>query len=547
MPTAGLSDTQKADLYKIWATHSKEALSDSTSGDDNAMTLDDRSSQFTATLTSFFIHVLNIVNNPPRLGSPSDGAGTGAGRANGQVLEQAKQTSLFDTFKPFFPSLQIADRNNSNSNSAVTVSAPSSSDNSAPLTPRLSQGRHLVTIDHTSFLSELEAYERNQNSNGQGPNNAFGAFLYHKPNYGLCITNCAIALTLITLQRRARAAMTHNHQSSGHHHHQHHHHHLMDQTRNNAMMVPPQSILINLRFQNVYPLIEIQDVKTSNAYKLITLRGRIIKVHPKRLRLLNADVLCIKCGEQFEHMFQGGRYELPKRCVGGLGDNGKKCQGQKFELLRRTAKYIDCQILKLQEDDNATSAAGRTPRHIEVEVTHDLVNVCHAGDCVRVVGVINAVNSAVASGRGGKRAAETSTYHLFMKANSIVNTTAELHDRKKKPGVQHNDDGGGSNRGLAFTDDQLEKITKVAHADHMFGTLPIRMAFPFDLLVRSLCPSIIGHDMVKAGILLGLLGGTPPSSSGLEDVRSGVSIRSNIHCLIVGDPGKDFFWRLMIH
>ncbi len=62
------------------------------------------------------------------------------------------------------------------------------------------------------------------------------------------------------------------------------------------------------------------------------------------------------------------------------------------------------------------------------------------------------------------------------------------------------------------------------------------MAFPFDLLVRSLCPSIIGHDCVKAGILLGLLGGTP-SSSGLEDVKSGLTIRSNIHCLIVGDPG----------
>jgi len=71
----------------------------------------------------------------------------------------------------------------------------------------------------------------------------------------------------------------------------------------------------------------------------------------------------------------------------------------------------------------------------------------------------------------------------------------------------------------------------------MFGPMSVRMAFPFDLLVRSLCPSIIGHDMVKAGILLGLLGGTPPSSSGLEEVRSGVSIRSNIHCLVVGDPG----------
>lgn len=76
--------------------------------------------------------------------------------------------------------------------------------------------------------------------------------------------------------------------------------------------------------------------------------------------------------------------------------------------------------------------------------------------------------------------------------------------------------------------------------DHLCGSLTIRMAFPFDLLVRSLCPSIIGHNSVKAGILLGLLGGTPPSSNGLEDVKSGVSIRSSIHILIVGDPGGYF-------
>ena len=76
----------------------------------------------------------------------------------------------------------------------------------------------------------------------------------------------------------------------------------------------------------------------------------------------------------------------------------------------------------------------------------------------------------------------------------------------------------------------------MAHADHMCGPLSMRMAFPFDLLVRSLCPSIIGHDTVKAVVLLGLLGGTPPSSAGLVDMRSGVMIRSNIHCLIVGIP-----------
>ena len=48
----------------------------------------------------------------------------------------------------------------------------------------------------------------------------------------------------------------------------------------------------------------------------------------------------------------------------------------------------------------------------------------------------------------------------------------------------------------------------------------------FKLLVDSLCPQIIGHGIVKAGLLLGLFRGTenPPA-------------RSNPHILLVGDPG----------
>lgn len=49
----------------------------------------------------------------------------------------------------------------------------------------------------------------------------------------------------------------------------------------------------------------------------------------------------------------------------------------------------------------------------------------------------------------------------------------------------------------------------------------------FPLLVHSLCPSIYGHEMIKAGLLLSLFGGNAERSK----------IRDNIHVLIVGDPG----------
>ena len=54
----------------------------------------------------------------------------------------------------------------------------------------------------------------------------------------------------------------------------------------------------------------------------------------------------------------------------------------------------------------------------------------------------------------------------------------------------------------------------------------------FKLLVNSLCPQIYGHEMVKAGLLLVLLGGRKREAN-----LSGVTTRSNPHVLIVGDPG----------
>ncbi|XP_076165854.1 DNA helicase MCM8-like isoform X2 [Ptiloglossa arizonensis] len=49
----------------------------------------------------------------------------------------------------------------------------------------------------------------------------------------------------------------------------------------------------------------------------------------------------------------------------------------------------------------------------------------------------------------------------------------------------------------------------------------------FPLLVHSICPSIYGHEMIKAGLILSLFGG---NAEHLE-------LRDNIHTLIVGDPG----------
>lgn len=322
--------------------------------------------------------------------------------------------------------------------------------------------------------------------------------------------------------------------------------------------------------------VRMAHIRTSTVGYLISLRGTVTKARPKRLRVLDAGFTCSKCGLHQISKFVDGKYTPPSRCV------DIKCRSVKFVLNRRVANFCDVQELKVQEvreelweedgdEDTGRSGmddregvgghggggdrdAGRAPRHMEVEVTHDLVDTCHAGDSIVVCGIVRAVNSALAGGRvAGKRAAETSTYKLYVVGHSIVNMTAEDgahgssstsqsgnhemlewegdHGRNKRP--RSSTTSSDKNN---YTDQQLEQIVNLAHADHRMYSIPTRMAFSFDLLVRSLCPSIIGNDLVKAGIVLCLLGGTPPEVSGL-DAQSGITIRSNSHMLMVGDPG----------
>lgn len=49
----------------------------------------------------------------------------------------------------------------------------------------------------------------------------------------------------------------------------------------------------------------------------------------------------------------------------------------------------------------------------------------------------------------------------------------------------------------------------------------------FRLIVQSLCPQIYGHEVVKAGLTLGLFGGC----------QRYLHCRADPHILVVGDPG----------
>eukprot|EP00522_Entomoneis_paludosa_P001942 CAMPEP_0172471836 /NCGR_PEP_ID=MMETSP1065-20121228/68020_1 /TAXON_ID=265537 /ORGANISM="Amphiprora paludosa, Strain CCMP125" /LENGTH=954 /DNA_ID=CAMNT_0013229951 /DNA_START=9 /DNA_END=2873 /DNA_ORIENTATION=- len=365
-------------------------------------------------------------------------------------------------------------------------------------------GRKIFSVSHEEFTREMDEFERRgEASTETNQRKTFGAFLHHHPERSFACIGCALALASVTV------ALTQSPQTQNDQYVEHAQMPLRDQIHKFV-----DSTQYVVRFLHVGPTVNMMNVKTSFVGKLISIKGHIVKARAKRLRLATAEFNCHKCGASITHAFEDGRYSMPTAC------QMENCSSRTFSFNRSSARYINMQELRLQESqEESTSQAGRAPRQLVVEVGADLVETCRPGDMVKVAGIISAVNTALAAGKRGKKASETSTYELYLIGHSI-STLSESNSQKK-----------GGSRQTMYTNEQLQNITQLCHADHQYFGFAERRAFPFDLLVRSLCPSIIGHDCVKAGLLLCLLGGSPHEDNGTS------TIRSNSHMLVVGDPG----------
>lgn len=189
-----------------------------------------------------------------------------------------------------------------------------------------------------------------------------------------------------------------------------------------------------------------------------------------------------------------------------------------MQLVHNRCTFADKQVIKLQETPDSIPD-GQTPHSVSLCGYDELVDVCRAGDRVEVTGIFRC-NPVRINPR------QRSTKALF---KTFVDVVHIQKIDKKKLGIDASTVEQELSEQIAGEVDQVRKITE-EEEDKIKATA----ARPdvYELLSRSLAPSIYEMEDVKKGILLQLFGGTNKTFEKGGNPR----YRGDINVLLCGDP-----------
>lgn len=224
--------------------------------------------------------------------------------------------------------------------------------------------------------------------------------------------------------------------------------------------------------------------------------------------------------------------------------------------------------------------SGRMARTIDCELIGDSVDKVVPGDVVIVCGIVKFQTSledkSLSGGSGTSKNKAAQMFNIYIEANSIRKISVSIEDssnntKRDEESTKFDNTGLSSKHFNGLKDDGSNVIednkdfTVFSYKDLYCIQEIFRISDIFKALVQSLVPSIYGHELVKAGLLLALMGGrhrsvfddnrsrrmntgksylnlnnTTKKENGENQNRFNKvdsTIRAEPHVLIVGDPG----------
>lgn len=174
----------------------------------------------------------------------------------------------------------------------------------------------------------------------------------------------------------------------------------------------------------------------------------------------------------------------------------QNCQSKgPFTINSEETVFRNYQKLTLQEAPG-TVPAGRLPRHREVILTWDLIDVAKPGEEVEITGIYRNSYDAQLNNKNG-----FPVFATILEANHIVKSHDQLAGFR--------------------LDEEDEREIRALSRDRQI----------IDKIVDSVAPSIYGHKDIKTAVALSLFGGVGKEAQGQHKIRGDINI------LLLGDPG----------
>ncbi|OCH88735.1 MCM-domain-containing protein [Obba rivulosa] len=282
------------------------------------------------------------------------------------------------------------------------------------------------------------------------------------------------------------------------------------------------------------PAVNMRDLNPTDTDKLVCIKGLVIRATPVIPDMKVAFFRCLACNHTVQVEIDRGKIDEPARCprevCASVGT---------MSLVHNRCEFADRQVIRLQETPDAVPD-GQTPHTVSLSVYDELVDVSKPGDRLVVTGIFRSVPVRV----NPRQRTLKSLFKTFLDVVHVRLSSGERLglDRSTRPAGGDRVPGVGGVGGGVDEDQDEEngvererRTTKRAEMEAKLRELSQRPDV-YDLLARSLAPSIWAMDDVKKGILLQLFGGTNKSIA-RGGGAGGPRYRGDINVLLVGDPG----------
>ncbi|KAI5300907.1 MCM DNA helicase complex subunit [Ascosphaera atra] len=246
---------------------------------------------------------------------------------------------------------------------------------------------------------------------------------------------------------------------------------------------------IHVRITDLPVMYTLRQLRQSHLNCLVRVSGVVTRRTGVFPQLKYVMFTCTKCGMTLGPFTQDSNAEVKISFC-------QNCQSRgPFNLNSERTEYRNYQKMTLQESPG-TVPSGRLPRQREVILLADLIDMAKPGDEVEITGIYRNHYDGQLNNRNG-----FPVFATILEANHIVKSHDQL-------------------AGFHLTEEDERQIRALSKDPRIV-----------DRIVKSIAPSIYGHEDIKTAVALSLFGGVS------KQVPGKMSIRGDINVLLLGDPG----------